>query len=203
MNSHAGTSSGSRNRHSPRGRVPLIPREILQLDAALIRAFRTIQELREELPAARHIKFPPLPSIFSESIVIAAAPRIFGPGWTARYGGAACDVLIESDQGEERRVEVKATGVHAFQELKAKDLRADFLVWVRFGRRFESGQGPIEIAILSNPSQFIPAACRLDTARFERRVGSTDALRTLSFDSLEALLHDPESSPILGESAID
>ena len=72
------------------------------------------------MPAARHIRFPPLPSIFSESIVIAAAPRIFGPGWTARYGGAAGGVLIENDQCEESRVEVKATGVHAFQELKAR-----------------------------------------------------------------------------------
>jgi hypothetical protein len=203
MSSHKRTPSGGRNRSSARGRVPLIPEEILQLDVALVRAFRTIRELREELPAARHIKFPPLPSIFSESIVIAAAPRIFGPGWTARYGGSACDVLIENDQGEKRRVEVKATGEHAFQELKAKDPKADFLVWVRFGRRFESGQGPIEIAILSGPSRFIPSACRLDTARFERRVGSTDALRTLSFDSLEALLHGPGASPIPGESATD
>jgi hypothetical protein len=147
-----------------------------------------IRALQEELPAARHIKFPPLPSIFSESIIIASAPRIFGPDWTARYGGAACDVLIENGQGEERRVEVKATGVHAFQEFKAKDLKADFLVWVRFGRRFNLGQGPIEIAILSNPSRLIPAACRLDTARFEKRIGSSDSLRILSFDSLEALL---------------
>ncbi len=203
MNNHAGPSSGGRNRLSPRGRIPLIPQEILQLDAALVRAFRMIRELREELPAARHIKFPPLPSIFSESIVIAAAPRVFGPGWSARYGGATCDVLIENDMGEERRVEVKATGEHAFQELKAKDLKADFLVWVRFGRRFESGQGPIEIAILRDPSRFIPGACRLDTARFERRVGSTDALTTLSFDSLESLLRGPGSSSISGESSVD
>jgi hypothetical protein len=186
MDSHGGISSGGRNRPSPRGRVPLTPEEIVQLDVALIRAFRTIRELREELPAARHIKSPPLPSIFSESI--AAAPRIFGPEWTARYGGATCDVLIENGRGEERRVEVKATGEHAFQEFKAKDLRADFLVWIRFGRRFNLGQGPIEIAILSAPSRFIANACRLDTARFEKRIGSSDSLRILSFDSLEALL---------------
>jgi hypothetical protein len=188
MNSHGGISPGGRNRPSPRGRVPLSPEEIVQLDVALTRAFRTIRELREELPAARHIKSPPLPSIFSESIIIAAAPRIFGSGWTARYGGATCDVLIENGHGEERRVEVKATGEHAFQEFKAKDLRADFLVWIRFGRRFNLGQGPIEIAILSDPSRFIANACRLDTARFEKRIGSSDSLRILSFDSLEALL---------------
>src|SRR5262245_7501167 len=117
MNNHAGISSIGRNRPSPKGRVPLTPEEIVQLDAALVRAFRTIRELREELPAARHIKSPPLPSIFSESIIIAAAPRIFGSEWTARYGGATCDVLIENDYGEVRRVEVKATGEHAFQEI--------------------------------------------------------------------------------------
>ena len=172
--------------------MPLSPGEILELDAALVRAFRAIRELQEELSAARYIKFPPLPSIFSESLVIAAAPRIFGPDWTARYGGSLCDVLIENGRGEEKRVEVKATGEHAFQEFKAKDLRADFLVWVRFGRRFNLGQGPIEIAILSDPSKLISAACRLDTARLEKRVGSSGALKVLSFDSLEALL-EPHS----------
>jgi hypothetical protein len=188
MTSDGEIRSDGRHRQSPRLRAPLSPEEIIQLDAALVRAFRTIGELREQLPAARHIKFPPLPSIFSESIVIAATPRIFGSVWTARLGGALCDVLIENGDGEEKRVEVKATGVHAFQEFKTKDLRADFLVWVRFGGRFNFGQGPIEIAILGEPSRFISRACRLDTARLEKRIGSSDLLRVLSFDSLEALL---------------
>lgn len=165
------------------------PEEILQLEAALFRAFRSIRELREELPAAKHIKFPPLPSIFSESIVIAATPRIFGSDWTARFGGAVCDVVIVNSHGDEKRVEVKATGAHAFQELKAKDLRADYLVWLRFGRRFDTGGGPIEIAILGEPSRFIPDACRLDSTRFERRIGDSDSLRIMSFESLEALLY--------------
>jgi hypothetical protein len=188
MDSHVVISSDGRIPPSLTGRVPLCPVEIIQLDAAFVRAFRTIRELREELPAARHIKSPALPSVFSESIIIAAAPRIFGAGWKARYGGATCDVLIENGHGEEKRVEVRATGVHAFHEFKAKDLRADFLVWVRFGRRFNLGQGPIVIAVLSNPARFIPSPCRLDTARFEKRVGSTESLRIQSFDSLEELL---------------
>jgi hypothetical protein len=188
MASDEGNASVRRKRSAPKGRVPLSRDEIVQLDDALFRAFRTIRELREQIPAARHIKSPPLPSIFSESIVIAAAPCLFGAEWIARYGGSKCDVLIENDHGEVKRVEVKATGEHAFQEFKAKDLRADFLVWVRFGRRFNEGHGPIEIAILSNPSRFISDACRLDTRRFEKRLGSTDCLRVLSFDSLQTLL---------------
>jgi hypothetical protein len=177
-----------RKRFLPKRRVPLSPDEIVQLDDALVRAFRTIQELREQIPAAKHIKSPPLPSIFSESIVIAAAPRLFGAQWAARYGGSECDVLIENGSGEVKRVEVKATGEHAFQELKAKDLSADILVWVRFGRRFNEGHGPIEIAILCNPSRFIPDPCRLDTRRFEKRLGSPDCLKVLSFESLQTLL---------------
>jgi hypothetical protein len=188
MDNPPGKDSAGRKRLSPRIRVPLTPGEIVELDTALHRAFRTIKELREQLPAAKYIKSPPLPSIFSESIVIAAVSRIFGSQWTARYGGAACDILIENEHGEVRRVEVKATGEHAFQEIKAKDLRADYLVWVRFGRRFILGHGPIVIAVLSEPSRFISDACRLDTARFEKRVGCTDLLKTMSFDSLEALL---------------
>jgi hypothetical protein len=188
MDSDAGGPSRSRKRPKSSGRTPLGPDEIIQLDAALIRAFKTIQDLRERISVARHIKSPPLPSLFSESIVIAAAPRLFGSEWSASRGGATCDVLLENRQGETRRVEVKATGEHAFQEFKPKDLKADFLVWVRFGRRFHLGHGPIEIAILSQPSRFIPTACRLDTVRFERRVGRSDSLKVITFASLNALL---------------
>ena len=129
-----------------------------------------------------------LPSVFSESIVIMAAPRLFGSDWKATFGGKECDVLIGNVSGETKRIEVKTTAEHAFQEFKSKDLRADILVWIRFGRRFQEGQGRIEIALLREPSRFIAVACRLDTVRFERRVGSTDHLRVLAFDSLEALL---------------
>jgi len=179
---------GMISRPLPKRRVPLNLDEIFELDTALIKTFQTIQELRDQLPAARHIKFPPLPSIYSESIIIAAAPRLFGIEWTARYGGSECDVLIENDKSEKKRLEVKATGEHAFQEFKAKDLRADYLVWIRFGRRFNLGQGSIEIVILGEPSRYIQNACRLDATRFQKRVGDSVLLKTFSYDSLNALL---------------
>jgi hypothetical protein len=171
-----------------KGRLPLSGREILDLDAALIEAFRTIRALRARFSAAKHIKYPPLPSVFSESIVIAAAGKLFGDEWKARYGGAECDVILENTAMQQRRVEVKATGEHAFQEFKAKDLRADVLVWVRFGRRFQDGTGRIEIALLENPGLVITGPCRLDTARFERRLGSAAGVKLFSFESLDELL---------------
>jgi hypothetical protein len=54
-------------------REPLVPAEILELDRALTNVFRMIRETRELNPVANHIKFPSLPAVFSESIVIAAA----------------------------------------------------------------------------------------------------------------------------------
>jgi hypothetical protein len=166
----------------------LTPGEILELEAALIEAFRTIQALRARFVAAKHIKYPPLPPVFSESIVIAAAQKLFGGEWKGRYGGRACDVILENAQQTQRRVEVKATGAHAFQEFKAKDLRADVLVWVRFGKRFQNGTGKIEIAVLENPGVLLKTPCRLDTARFERRIGPEAGVRLFVFESLEELL---------------
>ena len=176
------------SRRAGKGRIPLTPREILQLDAALVQAFRTIQRLRKQNDAAKHIQFPPLPSIFSESIVIASSERLFGPGWSAMSGGMECDVRLANADGDQKRVEVKATGEHAFQEFKSKDLRADILVWIRFGRRFQEGRGPIEIVLLAQPGRFVKTPCRLDAVRFERLVGSTGSLKVLTFGSLETLL---------------
>jgi hypothetical protein len=175
--------------NSKQCRQPLTTAEIVELDSALMGVFRAVHGLREGNPVARFIKFPSLPSIFSESIVIAATPALFGTGWAGRYGGRAADVIIENNtHGRALRVEVKATGQHAFQEIKQKDLLADALVWVRFGRRYELGAGPIEVVILESPGKHIKNPCRLDTRRFEAIPGVTRDLKVFRFDSLEAAL---------------
>jgi hypothetical protein len=179
---------------APAGREPLTVKEILELEGALIEVFRTIRELRLRTPAARYIKFPPLPSLWSKSIALVAIPTLFGPEWRGRYGGRIADVIAENAAaGSTMKVEVKATGRHAFQELKEKDLRADFLVWLRFGRRLELGSGPIEVAVLEAPGKYIDRQCRLDVRRFEGVVGILEAQKILRFDSLAAML-SPGSS---------
>lgn len=175
-------------------RVPLQKSAILDLDRALADVFRIISAMRKENPVATYIKFPPLPSVFSESIVIAAAPVLFGPNWRGRFGGRVCDILLEANDGRgEKKVEVKATGNHAFQELKAKDLRADALVWIRFGRRFEIGSGPIDVVVLDRPNRYIKDPRRLDVNRFEAIPGVKDNQVVFHFESLEQLLDDTES----------
>lgn len=183
-------SRGSaRKARASRTRAPLTRSEIAELDAALLQAFQTIHNLRQTLVAAKHIKFPPLPPVFSESLVIVAAQRIFGEEWNARYGGKECDVVIQNAAGDTKRVEVKATAEHGFQEFKAKDLRADVLVWVHFGTRFQGGTGPIEITLLSQPGRVIDAPCRLDQSRFRTKIGADADVRMLRFARLEDLLN--------------
>ena len=151
--------------------------------------FRTIHQLKARTFAARHIKFPPLPSIFSESIAIAATPRLFGPDWIGRYGGRLADVIVENSATHQSlRVEVKATGRHAFQELKDKDLCADVLVWIRFGLRIEKGAGSIETVMIDKPGKFFSGQRRLDARRFEAVPGVRQAQRTFRFESLAEML---------------
>ena len=155
--------------------------------------FRTIHQLRQRSFAARHIKFPPVPAVFSESIAIAATSVLFGSDWEGRYGGRESDIVVENASTRRAlRVEVKATGQHAFQELKEKDLQADVLIWFRFGRRFELGVGPIEVAVLHSPGRYVRSQRRLDVRRFEAIPGIQKAQEVLRFDNLMAMLR-PDS----------
>lgn len=172
-------------------RKPLNLTEMQELESALIGVFSVVLKFRRENPVAKHIKFPPMPSILSESIAIAATPLLFGPNWEGRYGGALCDVLIEDrNSSASRRVEVKATGQHAFQELKEKDLRADALIWIRFGQRFERGNGPIDVLVLDKPGKYVNSNCRLDVRRFEAIPGIRENQRIYRFESIAQLVAD-------------
>jgi hypothetical protein len=189
MNSIPGKNSTTAKRRPLRSREPLTTTQIIELDRALSTVFRMIREMREQIPAAQHIKFPSLPSVFSESIVLAAATILFGPDWRCGFGGKECDLILRNvNDGLTKRVEVKATAQNAFQELKAKDLRADVLIWVRFGRRYEIGSGSIEVAVIESPGKYISRPRRLDVSRLHKIPGIIESQKILRFESIEQLL---------------
>ena len=176
-------------------RQPLTAEEILELDDALTEAFAAHRALRNRIPAARYIKFPPVPAILSESLLIATAQKLFGPDWKAAFGGSLSDVKLSDSAGRTRRVEVKATARHEFQELKGKDLAADILVWVRFGKRFdEGGSGTIRMVLLDHPGNHISEPIRLDIPRLMERVGASSALREIEVSNLKDFLLSPAGS---------
>ena len=129
-------------------------------------AYRMHAQLRDDYPMARRHQ-PPWYSSAAERI-----PR--GRGGTAhlrqrgldqlrRDGG---DLIVDAGGALPAYVEVKATGSGEFQEIKARDLAADVLVWVAFGRRYELGHGPIDVFVLTRPQRFRPA---LDASGQPRR----------------------------------
>ena len=169
-------------------RKPLTPEEVIELDQALIQVFAAYRTLKSRIPAARYIKFPQVPAVLGESFVIAAASKLFGPNWKAAFGGSLCDVQLVSSTGQTLRVEVKSTARHGFQELKAKDLSADTLVWIQFGKRFDDGYGPLQVVILDNPGKHISEPTRLDIPRLMRKVGATPDLRHIEVTDLKDFL---------------
>ncbi len=179
-------------------RSPLTPQEIIELDRALIEAFASHRALKNRLPAAQYIKFSQLPALFAESFVIAGANKLFGPDWNAAIGRPLSDVRLSDATGRTRRVEVKSTGHHGFQEFKGKDLLADTIVWVHFGKRFHEGHGPIQIVILDNPGKYIAEPVRLDIPRLRRRVGETSDLRQVEVENLETFLLSSENRTVSG-----
>jgi hypothetical protein len=169
----------------------LTPQEIIELDQALVEVFALHQELKNRILTAHHIKFPQIPAILAESFVIVTAKKLFGADWKAIFGGSVSDIQLLNVTGQTRRVEVKSTAIHEFQELKSKDLLADTLVWVRFGKRFHEGYGTIQVVILDSPGNHILEPVRLDIPRLMRRVGNTSDLRHIEITDLEEFLFSP------------
>lgn len=169
-------------------RKPLTPQEIIELDQALIEVFALHRALKNRISTACYIKFPQIPAILAESFVIVTASKIFGAEWKATFGSSVSDVQLSNAAGQTRRVEVKSTASHEFQELKPKDLLADTLVWLRFGKRFLEGYGTIQIVILDNPGMYILEPVRLDIPRLMRRVGDTQDLRYIEVVDLQDFL---------------
>jgi hypothetical protein len=76
------------------------------------------------------------------------------------FGGTRADLIVRCSLDDELLVEVKATGVGEFQEVKPRDLEADALVWVAFGGRYVDAGGPTDIYMLPDPSRFEPPTTR-------------------------------------------
>lgn len=177
-------------------KILLTKEELFDLDGLLIETYSFFRELRNQSSIARLIHYPSIPAELSESLTVHCAESFFGKGWTAKFGNDICDVIIDRF-GEQRTVEVKATGQTNFQELKSKDLAADFLVWMHFGDRYINGQGKISIYILKNPKKYFEKSLRLKLRDFFRYTGGSSDLTTIETESLVSLLNPGKNSTCL------
>jgi hypothetical protein len=157
-----------------------------ELDHFLIETYTFFREVRARSNVARLIHYPSVPAEFSESLTIHCAERFFGEKWTAKIGKTS-DVILERF-GEHRTVEVKSTGQTNFQELKPKDLAADFLVWIHFGDRYINGSGKLLIYILKNPGKYFEKSLRLKLRDFLKYTEGSSDLTYIEVESLQKLL---------------
>lgn len=137
--------------------------EILDFEVAILATFKAQMTVRANYPLAKRIKFPGIPSVFSESIVLCAADKLFPKysAYIASSGGTLADITLSpphsgallplTAQSSPMTVEVKATASRGTLELKTRDVQADFLVWLAFGNRFEGGSDPIHVHVVPNP----------------------------------------------------
>ncbi len=136
--------------------------EILQLVDALRKTHRFIDNLRHVNPLAKHIQYPKIPTLLSESI---AGLTIKKGGLLSDYGkfsnvvrgGKHADLLCINDVNEQIKVEVKASGKSNFATFGPKDYGADVLLWLLFQDVFVSKTSCIiEVIICAEPSKRLP-----------------------------------------------
>jgi hypothetical protein len=163
--------------------------ELQDLDAALIEAYRMHSKLCETHPIARgKISRPGIPPAFSESLTALLLGSFYGEGATVAYGGKTSDLVLFMEAREARTIEVKASGVSRFQELKERDLAADALVWVDFGARYVAGRGPVTFHHLPNPKRFVAPRRKLTLNEFLRGVGQFEDFQSIAVADIGALL---------------
>jgi len=133
------------------------------------------------------VQLPKIPSILSESIVASEVQHGRGPMWKGPVqvmpGGAKADLIVKW-KSKEFRVEVKGTGRQGFQNLVAKDVAADVLVWVDFGNFFEDEfDSPVVAYWVSKPSSIFPDSMKISLQNFRKRCGTALRARNIRISS--------------------
>jgi hypothetical protein len=146
--------------------------EIKSLIFAVGETYRWMLDLRERSRVARHIQYPKIPPILSESIVVYAIrhgkllPSI-RPSLESVMRGrrATADVVaIRNErpwpypvppslaQVPELYIEIKGTGCGEFAGFGDKDYDAHILLWLLFGNRlFGGGLGVMDVLVCPHP----------------------------------------------------
>src|SRR6266566_344044 len=105
--------------------------EIKRLTEALRDVFAHVRDLKRREPLAEEIQNPKIPPALSQSLAVhlLRTYTLLGQSVKVHPSYSGGDLIGENSAGLRLRIEVKATGASAFQQLGPKDLQADVLVW--------------------------------------------------------------------------
>jgi len=163
-------------------RAPLSRAEIAVLIPIVREVFEYIGQLKRSKPLAKHIQYPKLPSILSESIVLLELqsgrllPELADAEFS--FGGKKADILAQRKSDSELRIEVKATGRNAFQYFGEKDIGCDFLVWVHFGSFFETRRNSaVDALVIRRPSRHFAKPAKVNLSRIKTLIPDIESIR--------------------------
>lgn len=119
-------------------------------------AFDCISDLRAKSSFAKHINYPKMPSILTESLTVhlIRQGKILPEFMNAivNRGGEKADILVD---GGRSRIEVKGTSETSWVTLGKNDIAADHLVWIDFGHYFTSMIDVIQVHVFKSPGAYL------------------------------------------------
>ena len=132
--------------------------DILKLISLLKDDFERANTRRSSEPLSKHIQYPKIPSILSESIVkdLLIKKKLLSEltTTTTSTDHSKADILIHTQHGI-KTVEVKSTGESAFQNFGEKDINADYIIWLHFNDLFKDRSAEsFEVFIIDNPKRY-------------------------------------------------
>jgi hypothetical protein len=161
--------------------------DIKELNDLLRQVFRYITNLKSTHRLADKIKYPQIPSILSESLVIHLLKRNILPElsrYNFSFGGKKADILAKINR-EELKIEVKATAKNAFEYLGGKDITADYIFWVHFGEFYLNSKDKIvEIYIIKNPHTYFKNPVKITLSKLRGIIGNNLKKTEVDINSL-------------------
>ena len=140
--------------------------EVTGLIQSIKRNFKANDDQRAIDPLARHIQYPKIPSILSESIVfhLIKDKKILTDLTVLEITSnhKIADIVLHT-QGGLKKVEVKSTGKNAFQYFGEKDIKADYLIWLHFNTLFVSEEIDFfEVFLIKNTSNYFSIPVKIN-----------------------------------------
>ena len=131
-------------------------RKICQIYAKL---FNYRKKLEKKEPMAKLITKPRVASSISEQIILYLLDKgiilkELSKFSFSRHGKRDRADIIAKYGRSSKKIEVKSTGDKEFQEFGSKDMAADYLIWLNFGRAFiDNDFSKISIITIKKPNQ--------------------------------------------------
>ena len=169
--------------------IKLSKQEIILLMEAYKKVYKYINELEESLDYQSlpiFVKRPGIRSELSESTIYHFMNEglILKNLKNIRMNRNKADILAEDAKANEKKIEIKGTGVWEFSQLSEKDINADYLIWVNYGNYIiEDTKTTIDIYILNKPKESLIKPNKISLNKFISIVG--DKLELVEIDPIK------------------